>query len=211
MFRRNPPALSLVLLVAAGACSDSMTAPEVDTAPPVLLSHVASGGGAHTYTFDDCAPGASFFGAQEDLTVVGIAASCVDPDADGDVDVELGNDPTMPGAPGTADITLAGPATSVTVEEQNGSFFIGAVGESGLIVNDADLATPGIQASDDLIVKLIIAGTGTFDDLTVVYLGGGASDPADKDACKLGGWEAFGFSNQGQCVRFVETGKDGRL
>ena len=31
-----------------------------------------------------------------------------------------------------------------------------------------------------------------------------------KDQCKDGGWESFGFSNQGQCVRFVETGEDSR-
>jgi uncharacterized membrane protein len=28
----------------------------------------------------------------------------------------------------------------------------------------------------------------------------------DKEQCKGGGWERFGFSNQGQCVRFVVTG-----
>jgi hypothetical protein len=37
------------------------------------------------------------------------------------------------------------------------------------------------------------------------------ANPADKDECKLGGWMAFGFDNQGQCVRFVETGKDSRI
>jgi hypothetical protein len=36
------------------------------------------------------------------------------------------------------------------------------------------------------------------------------ANPTDKDECKLGGWMAFGFDNQGQCVRFVETGKDSR-
>ena len=35
-------------------------------------------------------------------------------------------------------------------------------------------------------------------------------DPETKDECKKGGWEAFGFRNQGQCVRFIETGKDSR-
>ena len=35
-------------------------------------------------------------------------------------------------------------------------------------------------------------------------------DPSDAGSCKAGGWEAFGFKNQGQCVRFVETGKDSR-
>lgn len=37
-----------------------------------------------------------------------------------------------------------------------------------------------------------------------------ACAPEVKVDCKNGGWEAFGFKNQGQCVRFVETGKDSR-
>jgi hypothetical protein len=36
------------------------------------------------------------------------------------------------------------------------------------------------------------------------------SGPVSKDDCKDGGWERFGFRNQGQCVRYVETGKDSR-
>ena len=46
-----------------------------------------------------------------------------------------------------------------------------------------------------------------------VVFGGSLSfqtSPGTKDECKDGGWENFGFSNQGQCVRFVETGKDSR-
>ena len=35
-------------------------------------------------------------------------------------------------------------------------------------------------------------------------------DPVTKDDCKNGGWEQYGFKNQGQCVRFIETGKDSR-
>lgn len=35
-------------------------------------------------------------------------------------------------------------------------------------------------------------------------------DPTTKDDCKNGGWLQFGFKNQGQCVRFLETGKDSR-
>jgi hypothetical protein len=38
----------------------------------------------------------------------------------------------------------------------------------------------------------------------------GQPDPVTKDDCKKGGWEAFGFRNQGQCIRFIETGKDSR-
>lgn len=36
------------------------------------------------------------------------------------------------------------------------------------------------------------------------------AQPLSKDDCKKGGYEAYGFKNQGQCIRFVETGKDSR-
>lgn len=36
------------------------------------------------------------------------------------------------------------------------------------------------------------------------------ADAQEKSECKKGGWETYGFKNQGQCVRFVETGKDSR-
>ena len=35
-------------------------------------------------------------------------------------------------------------------------------------------------------------------------------DAQTKADCKDGGWEAYGFRNQGQCVRFIQTGKDSR-
>jgi hypothetical protein len=35
-------------------------------------------------------------------------------------------------------------------------------------------------------------------------------DPETMDECTKGGWIDFGFRNQGQCVRFIETGKDSR-
>jgi hypothetical protein len=36
-------------------------------------------------------------------------------------------------------------------------------------------------------------------------------DPVSKDECMSGAWADFNFRNQGQCVRFVETGKDSRI
>jgi len=35
-------------------------------------------------------------------------------------------------------------------------------------------------------------------------------DPTSKADCKQGGWDEYGFKNQGQCIRFVNTGKDSR-
>ena len=37
------------------------------------------------------------------------------------------------------------------------------------------------------------------------------SSPTNKAQCKNDGWAVFLFSNQGQCVRYVETGKDSRI
>jgi hypothetical protein len=48
-------------------------------------------------------------------------------------------------------------------------------------------------------------------DQVASYVINVVGDPATKNECKKGGWEAFGFVNQGQCVRFVETGKDSRF
>ncbi len=39
----------------------------------------------------------------------------------------------------------------------------------------------------------------------------GYGSPATKAQCLQNGWVTYGFSNQGQCVRFVENGKDSRL
>lgn len=48
-------------------------------------------------------------------------------------------------------------------------------------------------------------GAIVVEDLTVTgYLA------ITKNECKKGGWETFGFRNQGQCIRFVNTGKDSR-
>ncbi len=38
----------------------------------------------------------------------------------------------------------------------------------------------------------------------------GVSNPTTKKECMSGGWVDFGFKNQGQCIRFVNTGKDSR-
>lgn len=36
------------------------------------------------------------------------------------------------------------------------------------------------------------------------------ANPTNANSCKKGGWEAFGFKNQGLCIQYVNTGKDSR-
>lgn len=51
--------------------------------------------------------------------------------------------------------------------------------------------------------------TGVFYDFSIMPADF-VLKPQTKDDCKKGGYEEYGFENQGQCVRFVETGKDSR-
>jgi hypothetical protein len=37
------------------------------------------------------------------------------------------------------------------------------------------------------------------------------TEPETSDDCRNGGWSDFAFKNQGQCIRFIETGLDSRI
>jgi hypothetical protein len=60
-------------------------------------------------------------------------------------------------------------------------------------------ATSGSLASGGLIMKLVSPTPPA------------PLDPVTHEECFKGGWSDFNFRNQGQCVRFVETGDDSRL
>ena len=91
---------------------------------------------------------------------------------------------------------------------------------SGVATGDA---CHPVGSADKGIIDLSVSGTG-IDRVDVFMESGGDAftgyddvsftlephDPATKDDCKNGGWEAYGFRNQGQCIRFVNTGKDSR-
>jgi probable HAF family extracellular repeat protein len=49
-----------------------------------------------------------------------------------------------------------------------------------------------------------IVGYGQVNDRFRAFL---LTPATSKDLCKDGGWESFGFKNQGQCIQFVLTGK----
>lgn len=73
----------------------------------------------------------------------------------------------------------------------------------------------------DAVVLGIGVNVGTFNVNYDVYADGITlndttynfeltNEPTNKNDCKQGGWEDFGFRNQGQCIRFVNTGQDSR-
>lgn len=95
---------------------------------------------------------------------------------------------TCPSVP--ADMDLLSPGSNVRVFSLN--------------VGDTSANDTGLDGYlDNVVVDLDSA-------VTIYDFEPAPVDPITKDECKDSGWEAFGFSNQGQCVRFVETGKDSR-
>lgn len=70
-----------------------------------------------------------------------------------------------------------------------------------LNVGDTSDNDEGLDGYLDNVVVSTFGDTITYD-----------FDPAPmvKDDCKKGGWEEYGFKNQGQCIRFVQTGQDSR-
>lgn len=80
----------------------------------------------------------------------------------------------------------------------------GTVGHAGIAfdnVSDRGVATISFVEIGDHELDLTDGDDGDEGD----------EDEADpKDACKDGGWEDQGFKNQGQCIKFVNTGKDSR-
>jgi len=56
-------------------------------------------------------------------------------------------------------------------------------------------------------VRLALGGERDWDfDWTPFSVG----QPITKADCKRGGWSDYGFRNQGQCIRYVNTGRDSR-
>ena len=95
---------------------------------------------------------------------------------------------------------------------------IGDVIYPGVCVDGRTSPAPGcssdpivrtFQATSMVEVRLALGGERDWDfDWTPFAVG--PNNPTTKDDCRNGGWERFGFRNQGQCIRFVNTGQDSR-
>lgn len=73
-------------------------------------------------------------------------------------------------------------------------------------VNSTETMT--INADEYIEIRMVFGAEGDERfDWTRVDVDVDASEKMD---CKNGGWESYGFDNQGQCVRFLTSGKDSR-
>lgn len=83
----------------------------------------------------------------------------------------------------------------------------------GVTVDSRGIADPVIvtrtfDATSTVEVRLALGGERDWDFDWVIFEA--LPDASTKADCQNGGWETYGFANQGQCIRFVETGKDSR-
>lgn len=78
----------------------------------------------------------------------------------------------------------------------------------GVAVNSGNTETMTFFADEKVEVRLVLGGERDwdFDWVTFEVL----PDAQTKDDCKMGGWEDYGFRNQGLCIQFVNTGMDSR-
>jgi hypothetical protein len=75
--------------------------------------------------------------------------------------------------------------------------------------SDPVVETRTFNATSMVEIRLALGGERDWDfDWTPFTVP--SCDPETKNDCKDGGWEAYGFRNQGQCIRYVNTGKDSR-
>ena len=71
---------------------------------------------------------------------------------------------------------------------------------------EPDVITLTFPANAMVEVRLALGGeTDWFFDWTTFYV-----VPTAKAECTNGGWVTFGFANQGQCIKVVNTGNDSR-
>lgn len=79
----------------------------------------------------------------------------------------------------------------------------------GVLVTGRDTSvTRTFEAEEYVEVRLALGGERDWDfDWTRFDV---LADAQTKEDCKDGGHEQFGFANQGQCIQFVNTGKDAR-
>ena len=92
---------------------------------------------------------------------------------------------------------------------------IGDVVHAGVCVDgrtppvcDTSPVTETFTADTLVEVRLALGGERDWDFDWTPFTVGQQEFPTSKDDCKRGGWEAFGFRNQGQCIKFVNDADD---
>jgi hypothetical protein len=120
---------------------------------------------------------------------------------------------TSPQIPGTG--VFGGPVTCLSVSGNDATVVFTNQSIPPLILVVEDNGPPGSDPSDTVAVEpvndpTLCALPTVFTPLDVVEGDVTVTDapalPTSKSQCLNGGWRAFGFKNQGQCIAFVNHG-----
>jgi hypothetical protein len=127
--------------------------------------------------------------------------------------------PASPGAGVPADFDFCIPFTQQYVHSPGSNVIIEVINTSVTSLGQPRDACLG--GSPACTTARAFAFSATAENAALVEAGGlvmkfvspeppAPKDPVSKDECLKGGWSDFGFRNQGQCVRLLETGIDSR-
>lgn len=228
--------IGVVVFAALAGCADSqITAPDAMLPTLVKSANVVVDPLdtlTETHTFDELSPRCQFGDTlpnpYEGLTfeTTPYFGACPGPNPSADTTVTLiPSNPTTFGSVTELMIDLPRPAAAASLDVYDylttGNLTLNAYDDAGNLVDSVtdttDLAWVTLSVKGD-IRRLGIAsdqGNTLIDNLSITFAPEATpatpdDGPANAAACKKGGWSDFGFKNQGQCIRFVETGKDSR-
>jgi hypothetical protein len=125
---------------------------------------------------------------------------------------------SLPGGTPT-DFDFCIPFTQQYVHTTGSNVIIEVINTS---LTSGDQPRDACESEPQCTTSRAFAFSATADNAVLVQRGGlvmkflspeppAPTDPQTSDDCKKGGWSDFGFRNQGQCVRYVETGLDSRV
>ena len=80
----------------------------------------------------------------------------------------------------------------------------------GILVHSGQTEMETFEAQSYVEVRLALGAERDWDFDWTQFEVGALADPETRADCMDGGYADFGFRNQGQCIRFVNTGQDSR-
>jgi hypothetical protein len=183
-----------------------------DDANGMTLADLATLSTDYNVTDDDCGGGSPRFQIRLDENNNGISDV-----GDGNVFVHIGPSPSFTdcatGWQSTGNLVGTTDTGRVDSSQVGGSTFgtwaDAETAAGGLNILSISLVADGswsAQATNGDGEQTIWVDNTNIDGMVYTY----DSNPAVADDCRDGGWADFGFRNQGQCIRFVNTGQDSR-
>jgi choice-of-anchor C domain-containing protein len=217
---------ALLTLTFLAACGEAPTEPTlIDVAPAFALTPVSITNGSFESLFTGWTSGdvdlVFFWQAADGIASIDLNALSPGfvsqdittvPGTDYVVQFALAGNPGLPQNVKEMEVSAAGALATYTFDTSGKSVTnMGWVEESFTFTatgSTTTLAFTSLHAGNPFAGLSDPAQGPALDNVRV--FASGPANPETKADCKKGGWEQYGFRNQGQCIRFVNTGKDSR-